>query len=340
MPCKESLHKPLADVSQGDAPILSSPMKRRQFSELYSLHSCGKGKGGYGANGAYGPKGQSLHACKQARFIGASPDIGVADGSLFRAYPPQLVQQARFVAILREPVSRMLSWFNHIIIDSDPRFRKEKSSEGTDVSTFESFVSGEWREYEQSHTPYNPFGRGMYSRIIDRFTKGENGLNRKQLLVLNFDAVVNEPAAALRAVTTHFGLPILTDHPFLPDSNSHDAPTKVVSIKCETRTTVHGHFFQDIQKVYRQLGQDRADSHAPGYEPHFPPFELDDSVHCIPGKETTLGEARMNPLLIDRLEERLQHQRIAEYDDVDDTIDDETMRRRILQSARGYAQPP
>jgi hypothetical protein len=333
VPCKESLHPPLVELSGAGKEILQSQSKRKQFSELYSTHSCGQGKSGNGPLGAYGPNGVSKNACTEMRFIGASPDVGVADGSLFKAYPSHLASKARFVMILREPVSRMLSWYNHIILDSDPRFRQQKSNQGQDISTFHEFAKSEWEAYNiEKHNPYNPYGRGMYSKSLLHFADATAGLRRKQLLLLNFDTVVTDAAGILKALTTHFGVPILTHHSVLPDSNSHDAPSKVVSINCETQSMAENHFKPDLQHVYRLIEDAHEHGFAPHYEPHFPKFDLAESVHCLPHQETTLGEARRNPSLISRLEERMEHLRIAEYDDIDDTIEDEIMRRRMLTS--------
>jgi hypothetical protein len=299
--CKETLHNPLD---------LATELGQQQFRGLYSLNSCGTGKPG----GAYAPSGVSIHACQNARFLSATPDLFVKDGTLFSAIPHQLRSQARFVAILREPVARMLSWYNHLRADPPPIARAGVAQ----LSSFEEFSIQQWHEYQQTAGDLNSFGRGFYSSTLNQFHGSDLGLTRKQLLVLNFDQLVTYPAEGLRQITTHFGLPILTAHAELPQKNTHEGDLKVVSIKCQTRDYVHQKYVADLETVYRQLARDIETGMAPAVETSFPKFDVSLTVHCRDDLETSLAEARMDTSLVDHLEERLLHQRIAEYDDVKD----------------------
>lgn len=60
----------------------------------------------------------------------------------------------------------------------------------------------------------DPFKLGKYIEYIDEFT---SHASRKQLLVLGFDAVVTNPSEAMRQLTSHYGLPVLTQMNVLPE---------------------------------------------------------------------------------------------------------------------------
>jgi hypothetical protein len=285
--CKETLHPPLDTLIQNDKKAFG-----RDFTSLYDLNSCGSGVHGDPA----GPGGVSHEACKKAQFLEATPDMGIKDGTLFAAIPHHLRTKARFVVILREPVSRMLSWYNHVSADPVP-----SAGAAASMSSFEAFAKEQWEEHLNKASPMNAYGRGLYFETISHFHSHQSGLSRKQLLVLNFDQLIDDPALAFRQITRHYGLPILTHHNNLPKDNTHDGPQKVVSIKCETRTFAEGKYASDLKKLYTQLAKDLESSAAPHVQEHFAEFDVKKAVQCTNGRELTLGPVQKDPSLTDEL---------------------------------------
>ena len=116
-------------------------------------------------------------------------------------------------------------------------------------------------------------------------------LRRSQLLVLSFDALLSSPREALRRLTSHFGLPVLTSMATLPDENDYERSNKVVSIKCSTRDEAAAGYRPFNERLYRALQADRSSKLAPPIEPPFPQFDVAAAVKCNHVKELTLGVA-------------------------------------------------
>ena len=297
--CKETLHVPVD---------INSAVGQKQFTSLYNHKNCHLGKE------TYEPMKQ---ACSEMKFLSATPSSCMRDdpvGNLYAAIPLQLRMQARYVVILREPIARMLSWFNHLRSDArDMGLDVTKQIiGGHNMSSFASFVddhavvtkafkSGNGQRYTDDFPAgkhlgevfVDSFHRGNYSYILDAFSKTNAlGLKRSQLLVLQFEQLAVDTRSAFQQVSTHFGLPILTNRTYLPEINTHDNDEKVLSIKCETRDKLHHEFFkEDLEDLYEGLHADVTQGVAPAVEPQFPRFDHEKTVHCQQGKETTLGDS-------------------------------------------------
>ena len=164
----------------------------------------------------YAPAEWRTAACSAGRFMEATPASGTRafPAELFRLMPEGLRPQARFALILREPVERMLSWYNHQLATGDI------ASTMTFADYSEQALSKE-------------FEVGFYVEFIESFVAA--GWARSQLLVLGFDELTDSTVAAMQRLTTHFGTPVLVNSPELPVSNTHASAAKVVSIACTTR---------------------------------------------------------------------------------------------------------
>jgi hypothetical protein len=315
-PCKETYHDPLDLKKRGHA---------QKFRQFYRLDNCGTMMDTFDWQGKlttspFRPNGVSVAACEDAKFMAATPDVGVVDGSLFAAYPYQLRVQTRFVTILREPVSRLLSWYNHAKV--------LYPSELAGATSFQNYHRKQLALWRRTKDPESPIGRGFYTRILDNFRGGNGlGLVRAHLLVMNFDHLVKDPADAFRQITTHLGLPVLTHHTDLPETNGQMTDAKVISIKCHTRNVVHATYKHELKNLYAQLKIDKNGGRAPYPEQRFREFNVEESVHCTRNREITVGQAKETPSLIPDLEERLRIHRIAEFDE-DFVESEEDIRRR------------
>jgi hypothetical protein len=309
-PCKETNHDPLN---------LKRHRDRKEFRQFYRLDNCGARRERFTWQGKrvgspYRPNGLGVAACEDAKFLAATPDQGVMDGSLFAAIPPPLRSNARYVTILREPVSRLLSWFNHAKVLYPSALKG--------ATSFQMYHRLQWNAWMKGKDPLNPIGRGFYTNILDKFRpNGGLGLNRYQLLVINFDHMVADPANAFKQMTTHFGLPILTHHTDLPETNGQITDNKVISIKCHTRTHAFRNYYGNLRSLYGQLQRDMNRGLAPPVEERFGKFKVEDSVHCTSNREITVGQAKRSPSLVSDLEERLRIHAIADYDE-DDLLED------------------
>ena len=226
VPCKETLHPPID---------IRTKAGQGKFEKLYDLSRCD--------HITDRDSLPSKPACYAGRFLEATP-LGVGENTpdvamLLQLMPPQIASRARFAVIFREPVSRLLSWYNHVV--SGGNYYGDDPKHYTSFDTFYRVVVSQQAD---------EFEMGKYVGWLEQFTRSKVS-KRHQLLVLSFDSLLFDTAAAVGALTTHYGLPyILTNTQALPEENTHDGPRKVVAIKCSTRT--------DAWRSYKTCGAHRA----------------------------------------------------------------------------------
>jgi len=182
--------------------------------------------------------------------------------------PEGLRPQARFALILREPVERMLSWYNHQLATGDI------ASTMTFADYSEQALSKE-------------FEVGFYVEFIESFVAA--GWARSQLLVLGFDELTDSTVAAMQRLTTHFGTPVLVNSPELPVSNTHASAAKVVSIACTTRAQLNATYAPYNERLYARLAEDLGRGLAPALETAMAPFDL--SLPCGQSESTMATES-------------------------------------------------
>lgn len=294
LPCKETMHATAEDVRLNSVrqdkmldpdvvffEALKTKQGRGNFTNLYNPNSCGRMTE---SEAAQDEEDSSLakslssmsYACKERRFLSATPmDADLTANHLLPAMPFNVIQMARFVVILREPVSRQLSWYNHLLKENTLMNKPGK------MSSFSTFAKGvQW-----------PFDYGKYWHYLELFHT-HNSLKRSQLLVLSFDRLLDDPQSTFEQITTHFGVPILRSSTLLPSDNDQTDDAKVVSILCGTRDWLNGQYKWHNDRLFSLLEDDHAKGRAPPVEPTFQKFSIENSVHCNTGKELTIADMK------------------------------------------------
>ena len=204
IPCKETLHPPI-DVTKADG--------QRRFAHLYSTSRCGDIVDSSWLQGA-------KEACYAGRFLEATPLHMVGSprvSVLLQAMPPQFASRARYAIILREPVSRALSWYNHVVVGGD--YYGDDPSHYSSFETFFNYVM---------NSGADTFEHGKYVSWLREFDAARH-VARSQLLVLGFEGLLSEPAKTMKTITAHYGLPdVLTNMQALPEENTR-APPQLLS---------------------------------------------------------------------------------------------------------------
>jgi hypothetical protein len=260
----------------------------------------------------------------------SDPEMSNNIANVVNAMPRYLLPTLRFVLILREPVSRMLSWYNHELEDAmtgSSMTRSDVQVQGvsfdeyaraqcaprdvwTDnegvgdvsdksLSDIDAFRKMLYRHQNVSHFPgmkkslrdvpvvvcdQPAFSKGVYITFL-LFFNYHTWLSRKQLMVVSMDTLVEQPQEMMQRITSHYGLPILTNMHRLIKTNERDTPDRVVQPRCETR-----HFLEEVyapfnERLYEKLAFDRSTSAAPEDEPAFAKFNTKKSVPCTHGKK-------------------------------------------------------
>ena len=226
--------------------------------------------------------------------------------------------QLRLVAVLREPVSRHLSWYNHRLSTSNIKLvAKEKRKEneafwnvvkdrcGTSFwkpregmapshamlaacdlhrwrvggcggasgggNSSSAVDTACWLTQTQTWINFTWFVEGLYAPQIDYWS---TIWPRKQLLVLDFDTLLNRKDAISR-VLTFAGVNSGRGHtPTIPHSNEKPSACKAALVECATLHAMAPLIAPWNEALYTRLHADTLSGRAPSMEPPFKPFAL------------------------------------------------------------------
>jgi len=143
---------------------------------------------------------------KLAKRVGCTPLTGEASPSMHRPFVPgfahQVLPSAKLIAILRDPVERAYSQYQH-----NRRFNNETRSfkEVIDKSplTLPPHISNDqWLYFNSSYESY--LTRGLYVEHIERWS---TYYQTNQIHIINSNDLFAEPVAELNKVVSFLGLP-------------------------------------------------------------------------------------------------------------------------------------
>jgi len=170
--------------------------------------------------------------------------VGEASPSyLFHPLAPQrvkeLLPEARLVALVRNPVDRALSHYNHEVALG----REPLSFEDARLRADPRYFSSEW----WSHT-YK--ARGRYAEQLEHWLEV---FPREQLLILPSEDLLGEPERAHAQVLAFLGAP-----PHRLDSYPRVFERQYEGMKPETRARLADYFAEPNRRLYELLGRDLA----------------------------------------------------------------------------------
>ena len=204
------------------------------------------------------PSLSDSQGCYAARFLEATPqDHNIAFFPTLRtAMPPALLSSARFALILREPIARFVSQYNHV----RHALREAAQATGTgmniyslmtqakssgDAATACSYATPTFAMYADCMRSAGAVlgGVAVKEGYLSFINSALGAIKRSQLLILDYDLVTgghsSEPrvggtTTAMRALTQHYGLPVLRNVSSLTrlDEHEHAAKIEVTSYLC------------------------------------------------------------------------------------------------------------
>jgi hypothetical protein len=166
-----------------------------------------------------------------------------------RAY--RLLPEVKLVALLRNPVERAFSHYQHEVQDGRESlaFVEALDREGERLAGEEERLQREPDYYSFTHHRYSYTRRGLYLEQLLRWTRW---YSREQLLVLQSEWLFRDPAAASAAVYQFLGLrPHRLEHyePFYQGVYDRRIPGDV-------RQRLAAHFEPHNRELYSWLGQE------------------------------------------------------------------------------------
>jgi hypothetical protein len=179
----------------------------------------------------------------------------------------------KFIALLREPVARDYSWYEHAI-----RYNLQEGVQFSDVKTIQELYRG----IESDHR------KGRYLEQLQAFTKV---FRRDQILVMSSAAVFQNTPAMVEKIRQFIGV---TKDPSLMKSFPHDqhlhrlekqglaecVVKHVPGFDCAVRDKM-GAYYEPLNKaLYDWLQATKGQAH-PSEPPFWPMFDSYKSIPCI-----------------------------------------------------------
>ena len=247
-------------------------------------------------------------------FIEATPQMHnlLAPYAMMRGMPAWVRQEIRFIAVLREPIARHMSWFVHAKIFETERKCYWPCPAGV-YEKYDDFAKC-WiaKFYDPLHSN-DGLWPSVYARQIDAW---KHVIPRKHFLILQMDTVISEWSNSIDLIARFAGvdqsyidshlhrvsLHLLNERSNpssrrrrillgTPDGSGHQhhggaggkKSSRLLhrkSMRCDTLALLTHVFNPWNDDLYAMLASDRATKKAPSLEPPFPPFKL--NIDCVP----------------------------------------------------------
>lgn len=228
------------------------------------------------------------------RFIEATPAMQHRTAALrmFKFIPGHLHSEVRIVLLLREPISRDLSWYNHQVDDYNQGLTGIAGL--TKLPPYDEYVAEEEKVFQRcvklqggdrikasehcftsDGDPQSALVWGMYETQVKRVLRH---WDRKQVFIAQMEAMLDHTEMYLKGMYGFLGMDPSRAPSTLPDDNSHDSASKVTVISCKTKESLSTIFSEMNEKLYVTLRGHHEAGKCPSGEPHFGTFP--DLVKC------------------------------------------------------------
>ncbi|KAJ8613987.1 hypothetical protein CTAYLR_005630 [Chrysophaeum taylorii] len=210
-----------------------------------------------------------------ASFVEGTPDnLRTIDAAtlLKKSAPPSVSGLFRFVVVLREPIARDLSWYNHVRRASRKLLREHECNVSV---SYEEYARCHAEKFEATFPRSQEKGLwgGVYKLQLDLWTRW---FDRSQILVFDFASlVVYNTTTYIRTLASFLGV---DDDHIIPATIPHRnvvgaGDNQQRTIDCETRDLLEGIFAPWNEQLYALLDQDHRAKRAWVGEPPFRPFD-------------------------------------------------------------------
>jgi len=180
----------------------------------------------------------------------------------------ELAKRAKFIIILREPVSRELSWYNHCAHECRNQLQTKPiclsypsqawNSEMNRIRTFSEYMESVTLtnvHFVAEPDPteqlcYREMNRGLYADILREWI---NLFDRQQILVLSQEELVSDEGSFLNHVNSFLGLNKYISDFHLKQVNIKDDGHKVKAILCSDQEKLNQIFDPLNEDLYRLL---------------------------------------------------------------------------------------
>jgi len=238
----------------------------------------------------------------KALHIDCTPDyleFGVAQ-RMNKTFSPEDRKKIKLIAILREPVERMLSWYNHLhsIVELEGKevcerdgyckliYRNHYKDKQciSHITTNKITISqdsslGEFVSFQEfAFYNHRPVEKGQYVDILTEFF---DVFGEKNVLVLNYDFMMSNQRETLSLISKFAGIDDSWGSNFeLPHGNEKNSNGKkgLANIHCAFLHRLNSYFSPYNNRLYSMLKKNREKFWSG--QPHFPVFKQPLPVQC------------------------------------------------------------
>ena len=163
-----------------------------------------------------------------------------------------MAESVKILFTLREPVSRELSWYHHLLFlnETDQNLDYAKEALLTDDGFVKSFETYALQNILPSIHDNNPWNRGLYAYWLQQWF---DLFDRQQILILSYDDLQRDPVDFLQRLDAFLELP----HPPKHKSALHQVNamtlTNPVSIPCAIQDQLAAEYELPNQELYDLL---------------------------------------------------------------------------------------
>ena len=199
----------------------------------------------------------------EKKYLDATPETLVFPDrvrSIYEAAGGNQVNTVKFIAILREPVSRELSLYNHLAYDcrrlgtSNPKdwhnqVLKQHQEECSIIMLFDEFVQSV--SIPALNRKDGPGRSSRHSLYALHLSKWFEIFDRKHILLLSYDELKQNPSRVQERINQFLELQVRAGN--LKYSNSNDNPYKVQSPPIKAQEALQDFFSQHNEDLYSLL---------------------------------------------------------------------------------------
>ena len=171
---------------------------------------------------------------------------------LFHPHAPgrmaAVIPQAKLLVLLRNPVDRAYSHYQHQVRAGRETLSFEDAVEQEPVRLHGELekMQADARYDSAARHRYSYLARGVY---VEQLQRWERAFSRQHMLIVNSEAFYADPASTLQRVTAWLGLSRWTPPPRKDNAGGAYAP-----MRPETRARLIGYFRPYNQRLYEHLG--------------------------------------------------------------------------------------
>ena len=165
------------------------------------------------------------------------------------------IENLKIICVLREPVSRELSWYNHklsqvLSTEGDvPPWAKTLVHENSTIKTFDEYSDELARNIKEK--PSDKGGNmGFYTMglYVDHLKEWEKRFDRKNILILSYDELLQEPAMTIQRIEKFLGTKLIGS---LRRENTQENSRKVKEVSSYAKAVLGPLYKDKNEELYR-----------------------------------------------------------------------------------------